>query len=83
MRLLDYEIRAGGPRYDHCGNCNTQCFDRDCRGERVVRIFAPRVLIAFQGRRETASSHVPLVTERSRGLRYVGGGRHRLAGRLP
>jgi hypothetical protein len=29
------------------GTCKTQCFDRLCRGERVVGIFAPRVLIIF------------------------------------
>jgi len=28
-------------------NCNTQCFDRRCRGERVVRISRARVLTVF------------------------------------
>jgi hypothetical protein len=37
-------VREGGC-YDQCGNCSTQCVDRRCRGERVVRIFEPQVLI--------------------------------------
>ena len=36
-----------GARDDQFRNCNTQCFDRRCRGECVVGIFAPRVLIIF------------------------------------
>jgi hypothetical protein len=45
VRLLPVYFGPSGDTNDHCGNCNTQCFDRRCRGERVVRIFGARVLI--------------------------------------